>query len=80
MWPTAVACTIESNGFSDTIVSGLTLTLGTKGRAAYEREAARIIEDGGLPPLVALIERAEPTATILVTPIALPVLAATTVH
>ena len=54
---TAVACAIESNGFSAIIMAGLTLMLGTAGLEAHAVDAARIIRSGKLPLIVLLAER-----------------------
>ena len=60
--------------------TGLTVLLGKAGLEAQELDAAQIVEDGGQPLVIALIEREKTTVTQLVTTIALPPQAAATAH
>jgi len=65
----AVTRAIESHATdnADIIVTGLSLLLGRKGREAAELDAAQIIEDGGKPMLVGLLQREGKTITLLIT-------------
>ena len=55
----------------DIILAGLTILLGQRGIEAQELDAAQIVEDGGQPIVVALLEHAPPTITLLITTVGL---------
>lgn len=65
---------------SDSILTGLTLLLGRKGMAAQQSDAAQILEDGGQPLVVVLVEREQGNITALVTTIDMPTSIAATLH
>jgi hypothetical protein len=52
---------------TDRILTGLCVVLGSAGIAAQQADAARIIADGGMPLVVALLERQAGSITGLVT-------------
>ncbi len=55
----------------DFILTGLTCLLGARGLEAQRLDAEQIAEDGLCPLVVALLERAGKTVTLLITTIAL---------
>jgi hypothetical protein len=73
----ALGAAIDSRDASD-ILTGLTIILGRAGLEAHELDAAQIVEDGGQPLVVALVEREKTSVTLLITTVSLP--AAATVH